>query len=51
MSRGDSEHFYFNVPELGVALVLAYVPFLAAEALELSGIVAIMFAGITMRLD
>ena len=32
-----------------VALVLAYVPFLVAEALDFSGIVAIMFAGITMR--
>ncbi|CAE7471736.1 SLC9A8 [Symbiodinium necroappetens] len=45
----EGEHFYFNIPEIGVALVLAYVPFLAAEACDLSGIVAIMFAGITMR--
>jgi len=45
----DEEHFYFNVPEVGVALVMAYVPFLIAEALDFSGIVAIMFSGITMR--
>ncbi|CAK9079224.1 unnamed protein product [Durusdinium trenchii] len=45
----EGEHFFFNVPEIGVALVLAYVPFLAAEACNLSGIVAIMFAGITTR--
>lgn len=43
------EHFYFNVPEIGVVVVMAYLPFLVAEALGLSGIVAIMFAGITMR--
>jgi len=43
------ENFYFNVPELGVALVCAYLPFLAAAAVDLSGITAIMFAGITMR--
>mmetsp|Transcript_2704 Transcript_2704/g.7700 ORF Transcript_2704/g.7700 Transcript_2704/m.7700 type:complete len:621 (-) Transcript_2704:74-1936(-) len=45
----EEEHFFFNVPELGVALAMAYVPFLAAEALGLSGIVAVMFAGITQR--
>lgn len=45
----EGEHFYFNVPELGVTLVMAYVPFLAAEACDFSGIVAIMFAGITTR--
>eukprot|EP00434_Breviolum_minutum_P038193 symbB.v1.2.033873.t1/scaffold4272.1/size42089/4 len=45
----EGEHFFFNVPEIGVALVLAYVPFLVAEALDFSGIVAIMFAGITTR--
>ncbi|CAE8702404.1 unnamed protein product, partial [Polarella glacialis] len=43
------EHFFFNVPEIGVTLVLACVPFLLAEACNQSGIVAIMFAGITMR--
>ncbi|CAJ1335151.1 unnamed protein product [Effrenium voratum] len=45
----EGEHFYFNIPEIGVALVLAYVPFLVAEACNMSGIVAIMFTGITTR--
>eukprot|EP00929_Paragymnodinium_shiwhaense_P118000 TRINITY_DN8953_c0_g1_i1.p1 TRINITY_DN8953_c0_g1~~TRINITY_DN8953_c0_g1_i1.p1 ORF type:complete len:638 (+),score=100.14 TRINITY_DN8953_c0_g1_i1:61-1974(+) len=45
----EEEHFYFNVPEIGVTLVLAYVPFLICTAAGLSGIVAVMFAGITMR--
>jgi sodium/hydrogen exchanger 3 len=45
----EEENFYFNVPEIGVALVLAYLPFLVAEAAGLSGIVAVMFAGISMR--
>lgn len=45
----EEEHFHFNVPEIGVTLALAYVPFLLSEALGQSGIVAIMFAGITMR--
>jgi len=45
----EDEHMSFNVPELGVMLVFAYLPFLVAESLNLSGIVAIMFGGITMR--
>jgi sodium/hydrogen exchanger 3 len=45
----EEEHFSFNVPELGVCLVLSYLPFLIAEACNLSGIVAVMFCGITMR--
>mmetsp|Transcript_10625 Transcript_10625/g.23199 ORF Transcript_10625/g.23199 Transcript_10625/m.23199 type:complete len:724 (-) Transcript_10625:92-2263(-) len=51
LGRGGSseENFYFNVPELGVAIATAYLPFLAAEAVGYSGIVAVMFAGITMR--
>jgi len=45
----EEEHYYFNVPEIGVALILAYLPFLIGQALDLSGIVAVMFAGISMR--
>jgi len=45
----EEEHFHFNIPELGLTLVLAYLPFLIAEAVDFSGIVAVMFAGITMR--
>eukprot|EP00933_Yihiella_yeosuensis_P036671 TRINITY_DN30433_c0_g1_i1.p1 TRINITY_DN30433_c0_g1~~TRINITY_DN30433_c0_g1_i1.p1 ORF type:complete len:606 (+),score=74.00 TRINITY_DN30433_c0_g1_i1:98-1915(+) len=48
-SCDEEEHHFFNIPEIGVVLVLAYVPFLVAQALNLSGIVAIMFAGISMR--
>lgn len=46
---GHDEDLEFNVPELGVALFCGYMPFLIASAAKLSGIVAIMFAGITMR--
>jgi len=46
----DEDHFHFNVPEMGVLVVLAYMPFLIAEATDiLSPIVAVLFAGITMR--
>eukprot|EP00927_Polykrikos_kofoidii_P038140 TRINITY_DN3241_c0_g1_i1.p1 TRINITY_DN3241_c0_g1~~TRINITY_DN3241_c0_g1_i1.p1 ORF type:complete len:599 (+),score=92.42 TRINITY_DN3241_c0_g1_i1:195-1799(+) len=45
----EADSFSFNVPEIGVVFVLAYMPFLIAEAISLSGIVAIMFAGIAMR--
>lgn len=45
----DEEHFHFNIPEIGVVLVLSYLPFLIADSLDLSGIVAVMFAGISMR--
>merc|ERR1712137_173540 len=46
----DEDHFHFNVPEMGVVLVMAYLPFLIAEATDiLSPIVAVLFAGITMR--
>lgn len=46
----DEHHFHFNVPEMGIVLVLAYLPFLIATATDiLSPIVAILFAGITMR--
>lgn len=45
----EEEHFYFNVPEIGVTFVLAYLPFLVADALDLSGVTAIMSAGICMR--
>jgi sodium/hydrogen exchanger 8 len=45
----DEEDAQFNVPELSTVLLLAYVPFLLAEALNFSGIVAVMFAGISMR--
>jgi len=46
----DVDHFHFNVPEMGVLIVLAYLPFLIAESTDiLSPIVAVLFAGITMR--
>jgi len=46
----DEDHFHFNVPEMGVMIVLAYLPFLIAESTDiLSPIVAVLFAGITMR--
>merc|ERR1712232_1136617 len=45
----EENHFHFNVHEIGAMLVLSYVPFLIAATFDLSGIVAIMFAGITMR--
>jgi len=46
----DEDHFHFNVSEMGVVLVLAYLPFLIASATGiLSPIVAVLFAGITMR--
>jgi len=45
----DADELHLNVPELGVAFVLALLPYLMAEALDLSGIVAIMFAGMTAR--
>eukprot|EP00450_Noctiluca_scintillans_P010667 CAMPEP_0194485158 /NCGR_PEP_ID=MMETSP0253-20130528/6253_1 /TAXON_ID=2966 /ORGANISM="Noctiluca scintillans" /LENGTH=657 /DNA_ID=CAMNT_0039325095 /DNA_START=43 /DNA_END=2016 /DNA_ORIENTATION=+ len=45
----SEEHFYFNATEIAVTLVMSYVPFLVGNAANLSGIVAILFAGITMR--
>jgi len=47
-SDGEDE-LEFNVPEIGVALVLGMIPYLLAEACDLSGIVAIMFAGMVAR--
>eukprot|EP00927_Polykrikos_kofoidii_P031641 TRINITY_DN27180_c0_g1_i1.p1 TRINITY_DN27180_c0_g1~~TRINITY_DN27180_c0_g1_i1.p1 ORF type:complete len:553 (+),score=54.16 TRINITY_DN27180_c0_g1_i1:53-1711(+) len=41
--------FFFNVPELGIMLIMSYAPFLTAVALGFSGFVAVMFAGISMR--
>jgi len=49
LSESDSEEFRFNVPEVGLAVLIAMLPYLVAEALDFSGIVAIMFAGITSR--
>eukprot|EP00927_Polykrikos_kofoidii_P017595 TRINITY_DN18036_c0_g1_i1.p1 TRINITY_DN18036_c0_g1~~TRINITY_DN18036_c0_g1_i1.p1 ORF type:complete len:554 (+),score=64.65 TRINITY_DN18036_c0_g1_i1:67-1662(+) len=55
LSHLDSEadengEFSFNVPELGLVLIMSYTPFLAAECIDdLSGFVAVLFAGITMR--
>jgi len=49
LSESDSEEFRFNVPEMGLAVLIAMLPYLVAEALDFSGIVAIMFAGITSR--
>jgi len=43
------EEIHFNVPEIGVALVLSLLPYLVAEACDLSGIVAIMFSGMVAR--
>jgi sodium/hydrogen exchanger 3 len=46
----EEEHYHFNVPEIGVALTLAYLPFLIASSIDgQSGIVAVLFAGIVMR--
>merc|ERR1719193_1572933 len=45
----SEEELQFNVPEIGVALVLAMSPYLMAEAFDLSGIVAIMFSGMTAK--
>jgi len=45
----SDEHFVFNATEIAVMLVMSYVPYLAGNAADLSGIVAILFAGITMR--
>jgi len=46
----EEEHYHFNVPEIGVAISLAYVPFLIASSIEgQSGIVAVLFTGIVMR--
>lgn len=46
----EEEHYHFNVPEIGVALTLAYLPFLIASSINgQSGIVAVLFAGIVMR--
>jgi len=45
----EEQEMHINVPELGVMLVLAMLPYLLAEAFDLSGIVAIMFAGMTAR--
>lgn len=49
LTADGEEHVHFNVPEMGVMLVFAYLPYLIADALDYSGIVAIMFTGITMR--
>jgi len=50
LGMSDEDHFHFNVPEMGVVLVFAYLPFLVATAtVILSPIVAVLFAGITMR--
>ncbi|TMW56573.1 hypothetical protein Poli38472_006583 [Pythium oligandrum] len=35
--------------EVGVYVMFAYLPFLAAQVLEMSGVVAIIFAGISMK--
>jgi solute carrier family 9 (sodium/hydrogen exchanger), member 8 len=35
--------------EVGVYVMFAYLPFLAAQILEMSGVVAIIFAGISMK--
>jgi len=45
----SDEHFVFNATEIAVMLVMSYMPYLAGNAADLSGIVAILFAGITMR--
>jgi len=46
----EEEHYHFNVPEIGVAITLAYLPFLIASSIDgQSGIVAVLFAGIVMR--
>jgi NhaP-type Na+/H+ or K+/H+ antiporter len=45
----DEDELEFNIPEIGVALVLGMIPYLLAEACDLSGIVAIMFAGMVAR--
>lgn len=51
LGEGDHEEdgFTFNVPEIGIALVGAYLPYLFTQAIGLSGITAIMFAGMAMR--
>jgi sodium/hydrogen exchanger 8 len=47
---GESDHFHFNIPEIGTMLIMAYMPFLVATAIPpLSGIVAILFAGVSAR--
>lgn len=46
----EEEHYHFNVPEIGVAISLAYLPFLIASSIDgQSGIVAVLFTGIVMR--
>jgi NhaP-type Na+/H+ or K+/H+ antiporter len=46
----EEEHYHFNVPEIGVAITLAYLPFLIASSIPgQSGIVAVLFAGMVMR--
>lgn len=34
---------------MGAVLLFSYLPFLVAEAVEMSGIVSILFAGISMK--
>jgi hypothetical protein len=47
---GEADHFHFNIPEIGTMLIMAYMPFLVATAIPpLSGIVAILFAGVSAR--
>jgi NhaP-type Na+/H+ or K+/H+ antiporter len=52
LGRKDNgeDHYHFNVPEIGTAFAAAYLPFIIASSIEgQSGIVAVLFAGITMR--
>lgn len=49
-AHAEEDEFHFNVPEMAVMLIMAYVPFLICTAIPpLSGIVAVLFAGIAMR--
>jgi len=46
----EEEHYHFNVAEIGVAVTLAYLPFLIASCIDgQSCFVAVLFAGIVMR--
>lgn len=47
---GSEHRFHFNVPEIGTMMVMSYLPFLVATAIPpLSGIVAVLFAGVASR--